>query len=276
MYFLLFLTNYFCSIFYEELFFRKIIKKLLGVEIMSSDNKNKSMGWLKGVLTNQNHFPQTEQEGNEEVSIQLIEEYSNMDDSLPPEKSSKKYILSKDNQDKLSLDLIVSLENLLNDRQLMFYKNEGLEEQLQTANESNSRLKHDLVKKEQLVQDKNKEIRTLESNLTNKQMSYDQLLEDYKEYQSTSSSDFDNISIQLEKEINKYNMLKEESSNNQYQNMLSIRELEERIRELEVENQKSIEQFTQVLEEKTELMKTINDFTERMSFSFSTKVTNKD
>lgn len=243
---------------------------------MSSDNKNKSMGWLKGVLTNQNQFPQTEQEGNEEVSIQLIEEYSNMEDSLPPEKPSKKYILSKDNQDKLSLDLIVSLENLLNDRQLMFYKNEGLEGQLQTANESNSRLKHDLVKKEQLVQDKNKEIRTLESNLTNKQMSYDQLLEDYKEYQSNSSSDFDNISIQLEKEINKYNMLKEESSNIQYQNMLSIRELEERIRELEVENQKSIEQFTQVLEEKNELMKTINDFTERMSFSFSTKVTNKD
>ncbi|ALC86114.1 hypothetical protein AM499_09975 [Bacillus sp. FJAT-22090] len=243
---------------------------------MSSDNKNKSMGWLKGVLTNQNHFPETEQKGKEEVSIQLIEEYSNMEDSFPPEQPSKKYILSKDNQDKLSLDLIVSLENLLNDRQLMFYKNEGLEEQLQTANESNSRLKHDLVKKEQLVQDKNKEIRTLESNLTNKQMSYDQLLEDYKEYQSTSSSDFDNISIQLEKEINKYNMLKEESSNNQYQNMLSIRELEERIRELEVENQKSIEQFTQVLEEKTELMKTINDFTERMSFSFTTKVTNKD
>ncbi|KQL36522.1 MULTISPECIES: hypothetical protein [Bacillaceae] len=243
---------------------------------MSSDNKNKSMGWLKGVLTNQNHFPETEQKGKEEVSIQLIEEYSNMEDSFPPEQPSKKYILSKDNQDKLSLDLIVSLENLLNDRQLMFYKNEGLEEQLQTANESNSRLKHDLVKKEQLVQDKNKEIRTLESNLTNKQMSYDQLLEDYKEYQSTSSSDFDNISIQLEKEINKYNMLKEESSNNQYQNMLSIRELEERIRELEVENQKSIEQYTQVLEEKTELMKTINDFTERMSFSFTTKVTNKD
>lgn len=243
---------------------------------MSSDNKNKSMGWLKGVLTNQNHFPETEQKGKEEVSIQLLEEYSNMEDSFPPEQPSKKYILSKDNQDKLSLDLIVSLENLLNDRQLMFYKNEGLEEQLQTANESNSRLKHDLVKKEQLVQDKNKEIRTLESNLTNKQMSYDQLLEDYKEYQSTSSSDFDNISIQLEKEINKYNMLKEESSNNQYQNMLSIRELEERIRELEVENQKSIEQFTQVLEEKTELMKTINDFTERMSFSFTTKVTNKD
>ncbi|MEK4485060.1 hypothetical protein MHH81_05585 [Psychrobacillus sp. FSL H8-0484] len=233
---------------------------------MTKDNKNKPMGWFKGVLSN----PQIENE-TKEVSIELIEEFSNMEDFIPPANSTKIYTLSKDNQDKLSLDLIVSLENVLNDRQLTLYKNEGLESQLHTANETISRLKHDLLKKEQLVQDKNKEIRTLESNLTNKQMVYDQLLEDYKEYQSNSSSDFEKISTQLEKEINKYNMLREESSNIQYQNMLAIRELEEKIRNLEVENQKFSEQYVKILDEKEELMRTINDFTERMSFSFTSK-----
>jgi len=233
---------------------------------MTKDNKNKPMGWFKGVLSN----PQIENE-TKEVSIELIEEFSNMEDFIPPANSTKIYTLSKDNQDKLSLDLIVSLENVLNDRQLTLYKNEGLEGQLHTANETISRLKHDLLKKEQLVQDKNKEIRTLESNLTNKQMVYDQLLEDYKEYQSNSSSDFEKISTQLEKEINKYNMLREESSNIQYQNMLAIRELEEKIRNLEVENQKFSEQYVKILDEKEELMRTINDFTERMSFSFTSK-----
>lgn len=228
------------------------------------------MSWFKGGRSNQPQLSQNEIETNE-ASTDLIEEYSNMEDSIPPESTSKKYILSKENQDKLSMDLIVSIENVLNDRQLMLYKNDGLEDQLHTANETISRLKHDLVKKEQLVQDKNKEIRTLESNLTNKQMAYDQLLEDYKEYQNTSSNDFEKVSVQLEKETNKYNMLKEESTNIQYQNMLTIRELEERIRELEVENQKSSEQYIKVLDEKDELMKTINDFTERMSFSFSSK-----
>lgn len=233
---------------------------------MTKENKNKSVGWFKGVLSN----PQIENE-TKEVSIELIEEFSNMEDFIPPPNSTKIYTLSKDNQDKLSLDLIVSLENVLNDRQLMLYKNEGLEGQLHIANETISRLKHDLVKKEQLVQDKNKEIRTLESNLTNKQMSYDQLLEDYKEYQSNSSTDFEKISSQLEKEINKYNMLSEESSNIQYQNMLTIRELEEKIRNLEVENQKFSDQYIKILDEKEELMRTINDFTERMSFSFNSK-----
>lgn len=243
---------------------------------MAKDARNKSMGWLKGVLTNQNEPVPTNLEGKE-GPLELVEIItSNKEISNPAENSGKKYILSKENLDKVSFDLVLSLENMLNERQLLVYKNEDFETQLDAANETISRLKYDLVKKEQLIQDKSKEIRTLETSLTNKQMSYDQLLEDYKEYQSTSNHDFEKISNQLEKEINKYNLLKEESANIQYQNMVNIRELEERIRELEVENQKVDEQCTKIKAEKDELMKTINDFTERMSFSFSSKPTVSD
>jgi len=237
---------------------------------MAKDARNKSMGWLKGVLTNQNEPVQANHEGKEEP-LELVEIVTSKEVSNPAENSGKKYILSKENLDKAAFDLVLSLENMLNERQLLMYKNGDFETQLNEANETISRLKYDLVKKEQLVQDKNKDIRTLEASLTNKQMSYDQLLEDYKEYQSTSNHDFEKISNQLEKEINKYNLLKEESANIQYQNMVNIRELEERIRELEVENQKIDAQCTKIKAEKDELMKTINDFTERMSFSFSSK-----
>ncbi|MNN60017.1 hypothetical protein D3C81_1751710 [compost metagenome] len=169
--------------------------------------------------------------------------------------------------------MIVALENMLNERQLTAFKNEDLDNQLQASNEAISRLKYDLVKKDQLVQDKNKEIRTLETTLTNKQMGYDQLLEDYKEYQSTANHDFEKVSVQLEKETNKYNLLKEESANIQYQNMLTIRDLEEKIRDLETENKKFEAQCAKVTAEKAELMKTIQDFTERMNFSFASKPT---
>ncbi|HEY4390618.1 MAG TPA: hypothetical protein VGN02_04650 [Paenibacillus sp.] len=240
---------------------------------MAKDARNKSMGWLKGVLSTQNDPVQPNHEGKDEP-IELVEIVtSNKEISAPAENSGKKYILSKENLDKAAFDLVLSLENMLNERQLLIYKNDDFETQLNAANETISRLKYDLVKKEQLVQDKNKEIRAFEASLTNKQMSYDQLLEDYKEYQSTSNHDFEKISNQLEKEINKYNLLKEESANIQYQNMMNIRELEERIRELEVENQKLDAQCTKIKGEKDELMKTINDFTERMSFSFSSKAT---
>lgn len=239
---------------------------------MTKDTKNKSKGWLKGILSTQNQFDQTIE--HDEVSTEIEEnQLSTLVESDSSDNSTAKYSFSKDDQDKISLDLVVSIENMLNDRHLILFKNEGLENQLHIANETISRLKHDLVKKEQLVQDKNKEIRIVESNLTNKQMSYDQLLEDYKDYQSTSNNDFEKISNQLEKEITKYSMLTEESSAIQYQNLLRIRELEEKMRNLEVENQNYAEKYARVIDEKTELMKTINDFTERMSFSFSPKTT---
>lgn len=239
---------------------------------MTKDTKNKSKGWFKGVLSTQNQFDQSSSE--EERLTEIVEiQMSNKEESSLLDPPNNKVLFSKDDQDKIALDMIVSLENMLNDRHLILYKKEGLENQLHTANETISRLKHDLVKKEQLAHDRNKEIRLLEGNLTNKQMSYDQLLEDYKDYQSTSNNDFQKISNQLEKEINKYNMLNEESTNTQYQSMLDVRELEEKVRNLEVENQKYAEQCARILNEKDELMKTINDFTERMSFSFSSKLT---
>lgn len=239
---------------------------------MSKSTKNKSIGWLKGVLTNQNTIVENNVE--EPVSTETNEnELSTSESSANSDASSNQSLFSKENQDKVSLDLIVSVENMLNDRHLLLYNQKDLEEQLSSANETISYLKHDLTKKEQLIQDKNQEISKLESNLTNKQMTYDQLLEDYKDYQYRSQNDYEKISNQLETEIHKYNKLKEEATSTQYESMLKIKELEENIRSLESENEKYEEQYQRILKEKEELMKTINDFTERMTLSFSPKTT---
>jgi chromosome segregation ATPase len=160
---------------------------------------------------------------------------------------------------------------MLNDRQLTEYKNKDLEDQLYSSNELINRLKHDLMKKDQHILEKNKEINALEGKLTKKQMSYDQLIEDYKDYQNTSKNEFEKISNLLEKEISKYEKLNDLSTKTQYQNMIKIKDLEERIRDLEVENQKYAEQYQKINDEKNELLQSINDFTERMSFSFSPK-----
>lgn len=244
---------------------------------MAMEEKNKSKGWFKTVLSNQNESNQHSKE--EQEFIEAVEDPYFIDEetidgvaeSVPSDNSGNKPLFSKDNQDKISLDMIVSLENMLKDRQLVLYKNKGLEDQLYTANEIISRLKHEQVKKDQLIQEKNKEISGLESKLTNKQMSYDQLLEDYKDHQNASNFEYEKITNQLEKEIQKYNKLNEESTNAQYQSMLKVKNLDEKIRDLEVENQRYAEQYEKILDEKNQLMETINDFTERMSFSFNTK-----
>lgn len=235
---------------------------------MSKDSKNKSIDWLKGVLSKQNQY---EASINEQHILSEVPDDSFIEETVSIETTNQKQLFSKDNQDKVSLDLIISLENMLNDRQLTLFKNKDLEDQLYTANEMISRLKHDQMKKDQIIQEKNKEISVVEGKLTKKQMSYDQLIEDYKEYQNNSNNEFEKMTNQLEKEIQKYNKLNDISTKTQYQNMMKIKDLEERIRDLEIENQKFVEQYHKILAEKNELMKTINDFTERMSFSFSTK-----
>ncbi|GGI17603.1 hypothetical protein [Gottfriedia solisilvae] len=235
---------------------------------MTKDSKNKSIDWLKGVLSKQNQYEASinvQHISSEGADDHLIEE------AVAIESNTQKQPFSKDNQDKVSLDLIISLENMLNDRQLTIFKNKDLEDQLYTANEMISRLKHDQMKKDQIIQEKNKEISVVEGKLTKKQMSYDQLIEDYKEYQNNSNNEFEKMTNQLEKEVQKYNKLNDISTKTQYQNMIKIKDLEEKIRDLEIENQKYVEQYHKILDEKNELMKTINDFTERMSFSFSTK-----
>jgi chromosome segregation ATPase len=237
-----------------------------------SETEKKGISWFRGVLSNQNQLETNSAEQQEAVTGIVVEEPSNpIKEHEQSVNDSNKHLFSKDNQDKIALDVIVSIENMLKDRQLLSFKNKGLEDQLYTANETINRFKHDQIKKEQLLQEKNKEIRELENNLTNKQMRYDQLLEDYKEYQLTSNMEYEKISNQLETETAKYNKLYEESTNTQYQNMLKMNELEDKIRNLEIENQKYAEQYQKIVDDKAELMQTINDFTERMSFSFSTK-----
>lgn len=239
---------------------------------MVSDTEKKGKNWFKSVLSNQNHL-----EKNPEEKQPLITE-NTASVSLETERETNQVstdgnsqFFSKDNQDKIAMDVLVSIETLIKDRQLLSYKNKGLDEQLGAANETISRLKHDQIIKDKLFQEKSKEIRELENSLTSKQMSYDQLLEDYKTYQLSSNMEYEKISNQLETEIAKYNKLYDESASIQYQNMQKINTLDDKIRSLEIENQKYAEQYQKIVNEKTELIKTINDFTEKMSFSFSAK-----
>lgn len=241
---------------------------------MASESKKKGISWFNNVLSQQNE-PQ-ENKALPQLAEETFEVIEHSTFVVEEEKNQNKDLFSKDDQDKIALDVIVSIENILKDRQLLSFKKDGLEEQLQSANETINRLKQDLIKREQLLQEKNKENRELETKLTNKQMNYDQLLEDYKEYQLTSKMEYEKLTNQLETSTIKYAKLNEEFTSTQYQNMLKINSLEDTIRSLEIENKKYAEQYEKIVDDKKKLMQTINDFTEKMSFSFSTKTPSED
>lgn len=108
---------------------------------MTKETKVTTMNWLKGVLSNQNQIEK------EQPIFEEVEEVSS-DLEVLESSSDSKSLLSKDNQDKVSLDLIVSVENMLYDRQLILYKLKDLEDRFNSANEMIGQLKHDQVKKE--------------------------------------------------------------------------------------------------------------------------------
>ncbi|MFA5522964.1 MAG: hypothetical protein WDA24_01275 [Tissierellales bacterium] len=239
--------------------------------------KKKGVNWFKSTSNSQDSLDKDHIE--QETANPDTTDEEQIDDVNKHDKvgiHNDNYLFSKDNQDKVVLDLIVSLENMIKDRRLILYRNKGLEDQLYTSTETTNRMKQELMKKDQVLQENGKEIRKLESTLTNKQMSYDQLLEDYKEYQSKSNIEYERVSNQLDAEINKYNKFNEEFTSFQHQNILKINELEETIRSLKIENQQYIQQYQQISDEKSQLMQTINDFTSRMSFSFSQRQSTPD
>ncbi|MDR0271626.1 hypothetical protein [Paenibacillus sp.] len=228
-----------------------------------SDKNNpayKSRGWLKNLL-----YARTEPTVIAPFDVQEDTEL----DGVEPIHGTQEPDFSLLEQDKVALDLVVAVENLLNDRQLASFKFKDSEQQLLSANESINRLKNELSKKEHFILEKEKEFRNLEDKLTNKQMSYDQLLEDYKDYQNSSNSGIENLKYQLEKERNKYVKINDEFSHYQLDSMKKVKELEEKIRDLDSENQKVESQFQKVLEEKNHLLQTISDFTSRMNFSLT-------
>lgn len=241
------------------------------------NTKKKGLEWFRSFSSEQEEPEQeTIEKQLEETKNKVKEQLNTMKESEVKETQKNTGLLSKDNQDKVVLDSIIALENMVKDRQLLLYTNKDINNQLLAANKTINHMKQDLVQKDQLLLENNKQILGLEDNLTKKQMSYDQLIEDYKEYQSTSNTEYEKISIQLDREVNKYTKLNEELVNFQNKSILKTNQLEEKVRSLETENKQYGEQYEKVMNEKTELMKTINDFTNRMSFSLSNKATIDD
>jgi len=223
--------------------------------------------WLRGILTGRAETggaaPRSEGADESVADAGRFEPESVL---RGEESGQPKYFFSlREQKDKITLDLVVAVENALNDRQLLQFKNKGLEEQLRTANESIERLKSEFRKSEQMVEDLKAEVSRLENKLADKQADYDKLLNDYREYRNDAAGEIEKLKAQIEKEQSKYAKLGEEYNRHQLQTIQKVRDLEERIRELEAENQAIANQHQTALAEKAELLRTISEFTHRMN-----------
>lgn len=243
----------------------------------------KRLGWLSDILNNPRPESETIDKTNdsqepdllaiekdpveqEEIAIpeQVIEE--EVEEFAAEEDYTSREVLSiKEDEDKITFDLVVAVKNIVNDRQLTVNRLANIEVQLSDAIEKNIKLKSDFNKKEKELQEAHDFIRSLEEKITTKQMTYDQLLEDYKTYQENAKAEIDNVKFLFQKEQEKYVKLTLEAKINQNEANQKIDNLEERIRDLEAENKKITEQYQMSLADKNQLLQTINEFTNRFT-----------
>lgn len=93
--------------------------------------------------------------------------------------------------DKFSYDLIVAVKNIINEKKGIDNKIENTEIKLTDAKEKIKSLKLAIQKKERETNDYKSVINDFEEKIMKMQMSYEQLLEDYQNYQEEAKTEFE-------------------------------------------------------------------------------------
>lgn len=217
--------------------------------------------------TNHNDTPNDtpiEKASQQDIKTNDYNTYSFNTEPVPPS-----YEEPEHKKDKLSIDLLSAAEQVIKDRHMLKLAITDLESKLANEKDSSARLKNEKVILERFIDEKENEISQLEHKLTNKQIKFDELIDDYKELQSKTSNEINELKYSLDKEYTRYNNLSKDYTQYKAESANQLEELEEKVRELKAENEKLQSKYNNIVEEKANLMKTINDFTSHMSSSFN-------
>lgn len=175
--------------------------------------------------------------------------------------------VARDQLDQTDLDLVIAVENTIKKRRFEWTKLKDLQQQLHELNNELDRLKSSKQMKEEHIAELEERIRIKDEQLMNKQMRYDQLVEDYEDYQNQTRQEIDNLKSRIAEEAEKYATIVQEFNAFKHDTVKTESEYQEEIRSLKAEKQEMTERYQKTLQEKNHLLQTISDFTNRMSVS---------
>lgn len=171
--------------------------------------------------------------------------------------------------DKKSLDLIFSVEQMIQARVHAETNNQELQDRLTHSSSHIERLNRDLKNLNKVIEDREKNIMDLEQKLVERNLKVDQVLEDYRELQTTMSSEMDEMKSTIDLEQRKYANLVQKHNDAISEKLKKINELEEKIGRIETENGHLKQKYETIRQEKTYLSNMISDFTNRMNLPFN-------
>ncbi|MEK8131435.1 hypothetical protein WMW72_26350 [Paenibacillus filicis] len=178
--------------------------------------------------------------------------------------------ISKANLDKKSLDLLFAVDQLIQAKQhsdMSIYEHQ---DRLMHANGNIDRLSRDLKNMGRVVEEREKSILDLEQKLTEKNLKYDQMLEDCRDIQNGMTTEIEELKNVIDLEQQKYSSLLHKHNEAQLEKSRKINELEEKNGKLAIEHAHLMQKFEAQREEKAYLLSMIQDFTTRMSSPLET------
>lgn len=179
--------------------------------------------------------------------------------------STSDFFQTIEDLDPMESDLVRNVENFIKNRKLEQVKSENLQNQFKHLQEKLTHQESVLHQTESKSKTYKTMIGGLEDKLTNKQMEFDQLLEDFTKHRSNTQEEMDKLKSALSIEKDKFHQLQ----NKQKTDKETIEDVENRfkmtIQGLEKENQDLKWRFQELQREKKHLIDTFNEFTARLT-----------
>lgn len=209
--------------------------------------------------------------------VQLLEEQvEEIEENSTNETLAGLVTTGKAQLDKKSLDLIFSVEQIIQARQHADTNINELQDRLTHSNSHVERLTRDMKNLNKIIEEREKNIRELEHKLIEKNLKVDQVLEDYRELQTTLATEIDELKSTIELEQQKYISLIQKHNEAHAEKLKKMNDLEEKLSRVEIENAHLRQKYDTIRQEKAYLSGMISDFTTRMTVPFANSSTQTD
>ncbi|MCM3714707.1 hypothetical protein M3202_11520 [Alkalihalobacillus oceani] len=172
------------------------------------------------------------------------------------------------NSSKEIMNLIVAVEQVAHQYQLTEHKLNQEQDRTRHLSDQLEEQRKEINRLQRTINQKNDNIAVLETKITDKNLKFDQLAEDYNELKSHLTNEIDELKNIITVEQKKFAALNEQYENEMVDWLNKVKQREDRIVALESENTNLIERNDQIKKENRYLLKMVKDFTSRMSAPF--------
>lgn len=172
-------------------------------------------------------------------------------------------------KDNIVLDLVSAIEQLIRARQISENSLKELQKRHQHAQEQIESLQKEIAQVRTALENKEGQVKEWEGKFADKNMAIDQLMEDYNILQANVTKEIRELKNAYEIERGKNKQVQEQNLKESIENITILKKNEETIVMLRTENENLKKSYENIRKENTYILSMVNDFTSRMSLSFS-------